>query len=72
LPAMPSNAFQPPLINPMPPVSSDNGLKQLIGEVQGLRRDVYASQPTTLKMDWRKGEISQAVDNDRRYRLVMN
>lgn len=72
LPAMPSNAFQPPLINPMPPVSSDNGLKQLIGEVQGLRRDVYASQPTSLKMDWRKGEISQAVDNDRRYRLVMN
>jgi len=68
---MPLNV-QPSLVNPLPPVSGDASLNRLIGEVQGLRQDVYNAQPTTLKMDWRKGEMSQAVDRDRRYRLVMN
>ena len=70
-PAAAPMSITPSLVNPLPPVSGDAGLMRLVKEVQGLREDVYASQPTVVRMDWRKGEMSQAVDNDRKYRLVM-
>jgi hypothetical protein len=48
-----------------------NTLNQVVHELQALRRDVYAAQPDKIKMDFRKGDLSYAVDNDRKYRAVM-
>lgn len=46
-------------------------LNQVVLELQQLRRDVYQAQPNSVKMDFKRGELSYAVDNDKRYRVAM-
>jgi hypothetical protein len=46
-------------------------LNQVVLELQQLRRDVYQAQPNRVKMDFKRGELSYAVDNDKRYRVAM-
>jgi hypothetical protein len=51
----------------LPTTNSNAGI---IRELQLLRRDVYQAQPTAVQMNWRKGELSYATDEDRKYRQV--
>jgi hypothetical protein len=46
-------------------------LNQVVLELQQLRRDVYQAQPNSVKMDFKRGELSYAVDKDKRYRVAM-
>jgi H+/gluconate symporter-like permease len=49
----------------------NNGTLSIVNELRQLRRDVYAAQPSAVKLNIRKGELSYAVDRDRKYRMVL-
>jgi hypothetical protein len=49
----------------------NNGTLSIVNELRQLRRDVYAAQPSAVQLNIRKGELSYAVDRDRKYRMVL-
>lgn len=75
-PAIPSGGTysvgsRPPSSHTLAPPGAGSGYRELIREVQALRRDVYAAQPDSIKMNWNAGSLSRAVEKDRQKRLVM-
>jgi hypothetical protein len=50
---------------------ANNGTLSIVNELRQLRRDVYAAQPSAVQLNLRKGELSYAVDRDRKYRMVL-
>ncbi len=75
-PAIPSGGTysvgsRPPSSHTLAPPGAGSGYRELIREVQALRRDVYAAQPDSIKMNWNAGSLSRAVEKDGQKRLVM-
>lgn len=75
-PAIPSGrtypvGSRPPSSHTLAPPGAGSGYRELIREVQALRRDVYAAQPDSIKMNWNAGSLSRAVEKDGQKRLVM-
>lgn len=57
--------------NDIPAPTGTNTMMAVINELRQLRRDVYAAQPSAVQLNIRKGELSYAVDRDRKYRSML-